>query len=428
VQISDLPAKFSIPWANSAGGGYVRTIPTASQIGITPGAASLTDGFPPLNFDSVLAGGVPPFGQDMNGILREITRLVRWYTAGGPISRDGTFSTAIGGYPLGAVLLATTKQRLWLSTADNNTTDPDAGGANWAVMAHSWTSLVWTAGGSANAQTLTLAPAASSLAELTGVPITMKAVASNTGAVTLAVNGLAATAVVAPNLLALVSGSLLINSYYQVVYNGTSFVLMGTSPSGFVNQQSFTSSGTWVCPAGIYRVKARAWGGGGGGGGGNSTGAGGGASGGGYAEGTTPVTPGVSYTVTVGSGGAGGAGGATGSDGTLSSFNSAITGGPGIAGLGGPSGLAPGQLSVGAGGGGTVNLSGQPGYGANGPFDGAMFGGTGGGTFGSGLAPSAISGTGAGGNPGTFPGGGGSGAAYNFGGGNGAGGLVIVEW
>jgi len=132
---SSIPAKFSIPWGASAGVGYIRTIPTASQIGITAGAASLTDGFPPVTFLPVGGGGTPPFGQDFNGILNQLTATEQWYMAGGPIKYDSTFSTAIGGYPNGALIAsATTAGLYWLSTADNNTSNPDASGANWSAI------------------------------------------------------------------------------------------------------------------------------------------------------------------------------------------------------------------------------------------------------------------------------------------------------
>lgn len=134
MQASDIPSKFPIPWANSAGSGYTRAVPEASQIGITNGAASLTDGFPPLTFLPTASGGVPPFGQDTNGILKQITQWLRWAEAGAPVAWDSVFSAAIGGYPNGAIVAsATTPQLWWLSTADNNTTNPDSGGAGWTV-------------------------------------------------------------------------------------------------------------------------------------------------------------------------------------------------------------------------------------------------------------------------------------------------------
>lgn len=82
--------------------------------------------------------------------------------------------------------------------------------------------------------------------------------------------------------------------------------------------ETFTSSTTWVAPAGVTSVTAEVWGGGGGGGGTiittrGSVGGGGGA----YSKkNTITVVPLSSYTVTVGAGGAGGtnAVGVTGGD------------------------------------------------------------------------------------------------------------------
>lgn len=128
------PARFTIPFADSASGSFIRPIPQASQIGITAGAASLTDGFPPLNFQPIAAGGVPPFGQDFNGLLNQITGWSRWFEAGAPILYDATFATGgSGGYPNGAIIQSSAVEgNLWMSTADNNTTDPDSvSSANW---------------------------------------------------------------------------------------------------------------------------------------------------------------------------------------------------------------------------------------------------------------------------------------------------------
>ena len=130
----DIPSYFPKPFADSAGSGYINPIPTASQIGITDGAASLTDGFPPLTFTPKASGGVPPFGADFNGILNQTTAVARWIQAGGLSVYDATFSTAIGGYPSGAVLVRADGGGFWISTADDNTTDPDTGGAGWDAL------------------------------------------------------------------------------------------------------------------------------------------------------------------------------------------------------------------------------------------------------------------------------------------------------
>lgn len=135
MQSSDIPGKLPKPFGANAGGDYIRAIPVNSQIGITDGAASLTDGFVPLNFVPIASGGVPPFGADMNGILFEITGWTRWAAAGGPIYFDGTFAALIGGYPKGAVVQSsTTPGVMFVSTAENNSTNPESGGANWISL------------------------------------------------------------------------------------------------------------------------------------------------------------------------------------------------------------------------------------------------------------------------------------------------------
>lgn len=133
MQASNLPTKVPLPFANS---GTKNTIPTASQIGITAGAASLTDGFPPLTFTPLASGGVPPAGADFNGILNLITGVQQWQSAGGIFKYDSAFSTSVGGYPKGAILESSDGSTLWLCLADNNTTDPDgATPSNWAPAA-----------------------------------------------------------------------------------------------------------------------------------------------------------------------------------------------------------------------------------------------------------------------------------------------------
>lgn len=137
MQASDIPTKMPTPWANSAGSSYVRNVPIPSQIGVDPSLASFTDGFPPNTFDPEVSGGTGPYGQDMNGILRACTAWLRWAQAGGPIKYDGAFAASVGGYPSGAVLQSTATAGLyWVSTADNNTTNPDGGSpANWVAVA-----------------------------------------------------------------------------------------------------------------------------------------------------------------------------------------------------------------------------------------------------------------------------------------------------
>ena len=134
MQSSNIPPKIPLPFANAAGGSYVNTIPVNSQIGITNGRASLADGFPPLTFTPIASGGVPPFGSDMNGILKEITTIQQWQEAGGFFLYDSSFSTTIGGYPKGAILQSSNFNGLWVSAIENNTNNPDTTGTGWISL------------------------------------------------------------------------------------------------------------------------------------------------------------------------------------------------------------------------------------------------------------------------------------------------------
>lgn len=137
MKIADIPEKFNVPFANAAAGGLITyPIPEASQIAIAPGRASLETGFVPTNFQPTGAGGVPPFGKDFNGLLKQITLWNRWNGAGGLAPFDSAFATAIGGYPKGAIIASNTTGLIYLCTADDNTANPNTGGANWLQI--SW--------------------------------------------------------------------------------------------------------------------------------------------------------------------------------------------------------------------------------------------------------------------------------------------------
>jgi hypothetical protein len=169
------PVSFPIPFGASAGGGYIRTIPVGSQIGIVGGQASLTDGFVPLNATLRSAGGIPPDIKDMNGILFEITALQQWLAGGGLPAYDATFQSGAGGYPNGAVILNASKTAFWKSTADNNMTNPDTGGAGWSLMNQPW--LYSDAGGTVNAITGTFTPTLLTLTD--GLTVTVHVTATN---------------------------------------------------------------------------------------------------------------------------------------------------------------------------------------------------------------------------------------------------------
>lgn len=113
-------------------GGKTVPFPQPSQISVLSGAASLDDGFVPLNMTDPTAGGVPPFGVDMNGILFYLSSWCAYFAAGQLPFYDATLQAFMGGYAQGAVLAqAAAPWATWTSLVAANTTDPDTGGAGW---------------------------------------------------------------------------------------------------------------------------------------------------------------------------------------------------------------------------------------------------------------------------------------------------------
>ena len=208
---------------------------------------------------------------------------------------------------------------------------------------------------------------------------------------------------------------------------GTPGQVLGVNPSGnltwmnvpnpgFSNFQVFNSAGNFTVPAGITKIMIEVWGAGGAGSGTPGAGFGGsGGGGGGYGKSIFSVSPATQYSVTIGAGGtgvingSGNAGGASSFDVLISAFGGG--GGPfggGHGGGGSASGSAAFSIPGGTGGNG----------GNNSPSGSGGDGGGGGGTG----APG-------GGGSGTSPGGGGSGTGVpGFAGGNGGNGRVVVWW
>ena len=128
------PALLPQPFAASAIGGTIRTIPNTTADST---AASLALGFPIATFTPIPLGGTPPNGEDFNGILNWLSSINQWFQAGGVPIYNAAFSTAIGGYPKGAVLESFDYDGFWISTVENNTSNPDTGGANWTLFSFS---------------------------------------------------------------------------------------------------------------------------------------------------------------------------------------------------------------------------------------------------------------------------------------------------
>jgi len=107
-------------------GGKTAPFPAPSQIATLPGAASLNDGFVPLNMTVLTAGGVPPFGIDMNGILYLLSAHIVAMQAGQEYQWSSALEAAMTGYALGAVLQQLADPTAWwINMTAGNTTNPD---------------------------------------------------------------------------------------------------------------------------------------------------------------------------------------------------------------------------------------------------------------------------------------------------------------
>lgn len=123
------PGKIITPWAES---GLKNTIPPAANP--ATGRAGFDQGFSAINMTAKEAGGIPPFGQDFNGIFYEVTNILRYMQAGGQPTFDAALATAIGGYPKGAMVLGSDGVTLWQSKVDSNSTDPNTDPSNWGTF------------------------------------------------------------------------------------------------------------------------------------------------------------------------------------------------------------------------------------------------------------------------------------------------------
>jgi hypothetical protein len=153
------PDKIITPWATS---GLKATIPETADPLL--GRAGFDQGFPAINMTPKTAGGIPPFGQDFNGIFFDVTQALQFMQAGGTFPYDGAWATAVGGYPAGALVSRTDNQGLWRNTVANNLTDPEAGGAGWQPEGSGATAVTMT---SSNV-TLTPLQAAREMIVITG--------------------------------------------------------------------------------------------------------------------------------------------------------------------------------------------------------------------------------------------------------------------
>ncbi|PAL24763.1 hypothetical protein [Acetobacter syzygii] len=136
---------FGTPIGAAAAAGNIATIPPV-QATAGDGKASVALGFPPETFVARAAGGEPPRGQDMNGLLNLLSSAISVLQTGylGPFDAD--FAQNIGGYPAGALVGGSTPGAFWVSTADANVSTPGAAGATWQSLFAGYATQDWAGG------------------------------------------------------------------------------------------------------------------------------------------------------------------------------------------------------------------------------------------------------------------------------------------
>lgn len=142
MKSTDKPSLIETVIASGAKASYVRTIPK-TQTKSGSGEMSLDLGWPPECAIPVAAGGKYPQMADANGVLNLLSAAVQQLQARffGPYNAD--FATAIGGYPLNAIVSDTTAGKFWVSTAEDNTTAPGSDGASWQSLFNGYATQTW---------------------------------------------------------------------------------------------------------------------------------------------------------------------------------------------------------------------------------------------------------------------------------------------
>lgn len=236
-----LPKAFASNPASPTYGGK-NTIPS----GAASPLASLDDGFPLANMTPISGGGVPPEGKDMNGVLWLITQFQVWMNAGGRMKYDSAFSTAVGGYPTGAVLMLSDNVSEVICVTNSNTNDPNAGiggATGWAPYSGSLAGAGFYQldTGAANAYVVGRTPVITSYSN--GMPVLFKAIHTNTGASTINA-GPSTVPLKRSDGANTLAGDIVTGQVYHAIYDAatTSFLLVNLVPS----QVAQGGSSSWI--------------------------------------------------------------------------------------------------------------------------------------------------------------------------------------
>lgn len=123
------PDLIPAPFAENATPGTIEPIPPLTPS--VPQQATWSSGFPQVTMQPLAAGGIPPRGQDFNGVLNALSQHIFHMQGGGQYK----WSDDHGPYSIGDVLQSDDGLRSYVSVVDNNTdnfnTNPAAIGVSW---------------------------------------------------------------------------------------------------------------------------------------------------------------------------------------------------------------------------------------------------------------------------------------------------------
>lgn len=124
MNLSDIPGRILKAFGVN---GMKNTIPVDSSTTTdNNGVATFDKGFPPITMTPLSAGGIPPSGKDVNGVLYALSLKSQWADAGMGYTFNSSFASQVGGYPKGSTILSSSGMSKWLSLSDGNYNNPES--------------------------------------------------------------------------------------------------------------------------------------------------------------------------------------------------------------------------------------------------------------------------------------------------------------
>ncbi|MBS0918401.1 hypothetical protein [Providencia rettgeri] len=111
------PKLITKPFAQN---GQKNAIPENFSSSMESNQATWDTGFGQITMIPVAAGGLPPKGQDFNGIFNQLSENVVYLSKGGRFKFSADYAAAINGYPKGAILQSDDEKKEYQSLVDNN--------------------------------------------------------------------------------------------------------------------------------------------------------------------------------------------------------------------------------------------------------------------------------------------------------------------